>query len=94
MRTVSRNLATSGMPFSQKNFAISKLPRELQTYKGARQRIMGGNTNARTFAAAVPSSYKPLLFPGYAGHRNTYEFFNAYGPEQRVNRYMASYASW
>jgi len=72
---------------SQLELAKHRLPTHLKRFKGAVERIKGGDTSANTFAAAVPNTYKKMLFPGYAGHANARSFFSTYNISQRYNRY-------
>jgi hypothetical protein len=72
---------------SQKQIAQYHLPNNMKGYKGALERIKGGDTSSNAFAAAVPNIYKKLLFPGYGGHQNARSFFSNYNNSQRVPRY-------
>lgn len=76
---------------SQKKLANLKIAKnKIQGWRGARERLLHGETNVNLFVRAIPPYLKKDIFSktGYRGHSNARSFFSAYDKRQRLPRYL------
>ena len=76
---------------SQKKLANLKIAKnKIQGWRGARERLLHGETNVNLFVRAIPPHLKKDIFSksGYRGHSNARSFFSAYDERQRLPRYL------